>query len=196
MSRTPRSPSIPAAPALAPTAPSAPLEASPWDSVNADGDGLTVDNFLTTRMSQTINALRRIVTLPYAQAHGLTVSEWRLLSLVAHAQSIPFGELVVQSTSDKALVSRTVRLLEERRLVRIEAEGPTPRKKLTIHITPEGDALHAQVIPIARQRQAEMIRVMTLEERRALFSGLQKLLDACLRIQPDAAQDSGSGQDA
>ena len=58
--------------------------------------------------------LRRDLTSAYAGAAGLSVSEWRVLSLVAHAGTLPFGLLVQQSTSDKALVSRTVRLLEER----------------------------------------------------------------------------------
>ena len=84
--------------------------------------------------------MRRSITLPYAQEFGLTVPEWRLLSLLAHAKSLPFAELVVQSTSDKALVSRTLRLLEKRGFVELRAEGNTPRKALTCSITPAGDA--------------------------------------------------------
>lgn len=153
---------------------------SPWDAIDATGEGLTVDNFLTTRMSQAINLLRRTVTLPYAREAGLTVSEWRILSLVAHAHQVPFAELVSQSSSDKALVSRTVRLLEARGLVRTESYGNTPRKRITVYITPQGDTLHTRVIPIARQRQAAMIRVMTGDERRGMYHGLGKLIDRCM----------------
>ena len=153
---------------------------SPWDALDATGEDLLVHDFLTTRMSQAINLLRRTVTLPYAKAAGLTVSEWRILSLVAHAQTIPFAALVIQSSSDKALVSRTVRLLEGRGLVRTETDGNTPRKRITVFVTPEGDALHARVIPIARQRQAAMIRVMTPDERRSMYHGLGKLIDQCV----------------
>src|SRR4051812_21555342 len=80
--------------------------ADPWTDLNEAGDGLTVDNFLTTVMSQVVSAMRRSATLPYAQQFGLTVPEWRILSLLAHAKSLPFAELVIQSTSDKAPVSR------------------------------------------------------------------------------------------
>ncbi len=163
---------------------------SPWDTLDASGEGLTVDNFLTTRMSQAINLLRRTVTLPYAREAGLTVSEWRILSLVSHAQKIPFAELVVQSSSDKALVSRTVRLLESRGFVRTETDGNTPRKRITVFITPEGEALHTRVIPVARQRQAAMIRVMTPEERRGMYHGLGKLIDQCVA---EGVQENGAG---
>ncbi len=81
--------------------------------------------------------------------------------------------LVVQSTSDKALVSRTLRLLEKRGLVELRAEGNTPRKRLTCLITPAGNVLHEQVIPLARRSQAEAIHVMTPEERVVVFRALK-----------------------
>ncbi|MEJ7686469.1 MAG: MarR family transcriptional regulator [Variovorax sp.] len=157
----------------------------PWSQLGEGGDGLTVDNFITTVMSQTVNALRRVTTLPYAKRFGLTVPEWRILALLAYARSIPFAELVVQSTSDKALVSRTLRLLEQRGLALLESEGPTPRKRLTCTITSAGEALHAQVIPVARKEQAAMIRLMTPEERRVMYGALKRIHRQCL-----AATDS------
>lgn len=164
-------------------------DAGPWTHLDASGEGLTVNNFLTTWMSLASNALRRTVTLPYAEKFGLTVSEWRLLSLIAHAKRLPFAELVVQSTSDKALVSRTLRLLEARGLVEVQAEGNTPRKKLFCQITAAGDALHDQVIPIARARQAQMILCLSPEERTVMRRALEKLYAECV------AQDGG-GSDA
>ncbi len=165
------------------------VQASPWTHLDEEGNGLTVDHFLTTMISQVITGLRRTVTLPYAEAFGVTVPEWRMLSLLAHAQSLPFAELVVQSTSDKAQVSRTVRRLEAQGLLTIRAEGTTPRKKLTCVITPAGQAFHDKVIPIARQRQAAMIRLLTPEEREVTYRALQKLHQYCLTI-PDNGKPS------
>jgi DNA-binding MarR family transcriptional regulator len=156
-------------------------EPDPWSSLSEDGDGLTVDNFLTTFMSQVVNALKRSITQPYAQQFGLTVPEWRLLSLLSHSKRLPFAELVLQSTSDKALVSRTMRLLEKRGLVEIHAEGNTPRKRLICLITAEGDALHRKVIPLARRSQAEVIRVMSPDERRVVFHALKRVQQSCLQ---------------
>lgn len=162
---------------------------SPWTNLDEEGNGLTVDHFLTTMVSQVINGLRRTVTQPYAEAFGVTVPEWRLLSLLAHAKSLPFAELVIQSTSDKALVSRTVRRLEAQGLVSIYAEGSTPRKKLTCVITPAGRAFHDKVIPVARQRQAAMIRLLTPQEREITYRALEKLRAHCMTI-PDSGKVS------
>ena len=185
----PKMPSMTSKKSSAETQKTLPVEPDPWSGLSAAGDGLTVDNFLTTMMSQVVNALRRSITLPYAQEFGLTVPEWRVLSLLAHAKSLPFAELVVQSTSDKALVSRTLRLLEKRGLVDLQSEGATPRKKLTCSITVAGDALHSKVIPLARRSQAEAIRVMTPDERRVVYHALKRVQQSCLQQVPLTAND-------
>ena len=151
------------------------LTSSPWDELDAAGTGLTVNNFLTTRLSKLTNSLRRTVTTAYAKNHDLSVSEWRLLSLIAHAKTLPFSELVTQSTSDKALVSRTMRLLEGRGLVTITPEDEQSGKRLLCQVTARGEALHTQIIPIARARQAQTLLKLAPEQRRELFRALETL---------------------
>ena len=156
------------------------VAADPWSNLDEAGTGLEVNDFLTTMLSQLVTALRNNVTEPYASRFDLTVPEWRILALLAHGEVLSFAELVRQSTSDKALVSRTLRLLEDRGLVILESEGGTPRKRLTCKISPEGAALHAQVIPLARRGQASVIRMLTPEERQGLYLGLRKLHGICI----------------
>jgi len=167
-------------PATGPLRAPAPATPCPWDTLDEAGTGLIVEHFLTTTMSRVGNALRRTITVPYADAFQITVTVWRRLSGRGHAHTLPFGQRVRASATDKALVSRTLRLLESRGLVAIAAEGHTPRKKLLCTITPEGQALHDQIIPIARQRQAAVLRVLSPEERRVLFTALGKLHQHCV----------------
>lgn len=160
--------------------------ASPWVNLDESGTGLTVNNFLTTKLSQVTNALRRNLTKAYTEQFDLTVSEWRLLSLLAHAQQLSFAELVIQSTSDKALVSRTMRQLEARGMVEMRPEGEMSRKRLTCLITPKGGALHAKVIPLARRSQAAVLRLLPPEQRAVLYSSLNILYQYCLQEGDDA----------
>ena len=166
---------------------------TPWTDLNEEGDGLTVDAFITTLMSQVGNALRRTITVPYAEQFGLTVSEWRLLSLIAHAGRLAFSDLVIQSTSDKALVSRGLKRLEARGLVRLQGEGNTPRKKIYCQITEEGEALHREAIPMARARQAAAIRALPAEERDALYRALMHLREYCLQAPVSSDSDDIRG---
>ncbi len=164
--------------------------ATPWTELDEAGTDLTVDAFITTLMSQVGNALRRTVTLPYAEQFGLSVSEWRVLSLLGHAGRLAFSDLVTQSTSDKALVSRTLKLLEARGLVQLQSEGSTPRKKVFCAVTPAGQALHAEAILVARRRQAAALRVLTPCERDTMYRALLKLRRYCQAMEEEAGSDA------
>lgn len=150
----------------------------PWSELDADGSTLVVHDFLTKRISTLISTMRREVTLPYARSANLSIVEWRLLSLVAHSGTLPFGELVIQSTSDKAQVSRTVRLLEQRGLVELRPESEASRKKLICVVTEAGMHLYDQVIGTARRAQAQALLILSREERETLFHALEKLQTA------------------
>jgi len=150
----------------------------PWTNLDPSGEGLVVHDFITTRLSALMTALRRQVTMPYASDFGLSITEWRVLSLVAHAGTLPFSDLVVQSTSDKALVSRTTRKLEERNLIEINPESKASKKRIACSITPDGQAIYDKAIVIARKRQAEILCTLTRDEREALFSTIEKLQHA------------------
>lgn len=162
----------------------------PWADLDEAGTGLSVDDFLTTVTSRAANALRRSITVPYADRHGLSVSEWRLLSVLTEAREMSFADLVVASVSDKAMVSRTLRLLQERGWVEVEHQGSNPRwKQIVCRITPAGRALHRKVMPQARRAQAAMIRRMSAQERVVVYRALKML-----RAIGEALEANGDGR--
>ncbi len=179
-----------------PTPPALPPEteaddaANPWTDLAPDGAGLAVHDFLTTMFSHTSNGLRRAITLPYADRFELTVSEWRILSVLAHAGSLPFAELVELAAADKAQVSRALRLLGDRGLVETQTPGPRGRKGLICRMTEAGQALYGEIMPLARRSQAEMILTLSREERRVLYTVLGKLRRQCGAAADDAAIDA------
>jgi len=163
----------------------------PWSDLSADGANLSVHDFVTKRISQVMSALRRNVTLPYARSFGLSISEWRILSLVAHAGVIAFSELVVQSTSDKAMVSRVVRALEKRGLVTTRPETESSRKRIACEVTEAGAALYARAIVVAKRQQAEVLLMLSVEERGQLHRILEKLQTHLDHAAPDIPLSAG-----
>ena len=149
---------------------------SPWDDLDPQGSDLMVSDFLTTLVITTGNALRRTVTVQYTDQFGLTMPEWRVLSVLAEARELPFAELVVRSATDKGQLSRTLRAMQERGLLDLRNEAA---KKVTCLVTEAGLALYGQVMPVARQRQAQYIRQLAPAERRALYGAMRKLRDLC-----------------
>lgn len=171
-----------------PIAPEPGIADCPWADIGADGANLTVDNFPTTLIVTLANSLRRTVTVPYAEQFDLTVSEWRLLSLLMHYVAAPFGELVALSGSDKALVSRALRMLQQRGFV--ELRQLRGQDKPHYRVTRRGRALHDKVIPVARAHQARVLAALTQDERVVLFNTLKKL-HAAFGTPAPVATDSG-----
>lgn len=157
------------------------LTSTPWTDIGADGKNLSVESFITTQVSRVGNALRRTITLPYAEKFGLTVAEWRMLSVLAEAKRLPFSQLVTQSATDKSLVSRALRRLESQQLVQLKAQPGAPRKGMICQISPSGLRLYQEVMPLARNRQAAILQILTSHEREVMYQALQKLHRHCLQ---------------
>ena len=153
---------------------------NPWLHVDELGSDLNVNDFLTTQILRVGNALKRKITIPYVIENDLTVSEWRILSVIANEEPIAFSNLVILSTTDKSLVSRTLKLLESKGLIQLDYIGSTPRKKILCSLTSQGQQLHAKIIPKAQQAQATMIRELNEQERVILYTALNKLHQKCV----------------
>lgn len=152
---------------------------NPWLDVDELGSNLNVNDFLTTQILRVGNALKRKITVPYALENDLTVAEWRILSVIANEEPLAFSNLVILSTTDKSLVSRTLKLLEVKKLVQLEYIGNTPRKKILCKLSTEGRQLHEKIIPKAKKAQAKMILELNSQERQILYTVLNKLHQKC-----------------
>lgn len=165
---------------MTPSITHASTELCPWAELDENGTGLSVDDFLTTVVARSANALRRSITSQYAFEFGLSISEWRLLSVLGQAREMTFPDLVVAAVADKAQVSRTLRLMLERGLVLMHKEGSNPRWQVILcSLTAEGQALFEKAMPLARQAQARMIRQLSVTDRVAAYRALHVLRQLC-----------------
>lgn len=150
----------------------------PWETIAEDGSNLAVEDFLTVPIVRLAAYMRRFPAA-YAEPFGLTLPEWRLLSTLDFHQTIPFGRLVSISSTDKALVSRTVQALEKRGLLKRLADPGGHRKKVECAITPAGHQLVETIMPIARRRQAMLLNQLGRQDRVRLHGLLKKLERIC-----------------
>jgi len=158
---------------------------NPWQSLSRNGTGLNVDEFLTFRLTRLSNALRTNLTKRYLEEFGLSLPEWRLLALVTRFSPLRFSELTSRSSMDKGQVSRTLRQLDKRGLIKMKVvknKGSRSTEALAapvvVAVTPAGKNLHKDVLPVARKRQAEFLMTLTESERAALYATLDKLFVA------------------
>lgn len=159
-----------------------PTPKTPWSSVDQDPAALAVQEFPVTLVVQLGNALRRLVTTRYAEDFGLSEAEWRMFTLIANFTPIGMAELVTLSASDKALVSRSVKALKDKALIRVKPDPGGNLKKLVCEITAAGLRLHKKAFPVAQKRQAEILAPLTRAERDCLYVCLLKLNAHCEQL--------------
>lgn len=156
------------------------LSRCPWEHIEADGSNLSVEDFLSVPIVRIAAHLKRFPGI-YASSAGLTLPQWRLLSTVAHHGSIPMKQLAEVSASDKALVSRTVKELANKKLVST-ASMKTGDRSLVCRITAKGAKVVDEVLPQARERHARLLLSLDVEDRVRLYGILQKLQTVCADI--------------
>ena len=143
---------------------------------NADGK-LRLAEFLPYRLSVLSNTISTAIAARYQSAFGLTIWQWRVMAVLGETPGLTASQITARTAMDKVAVSRAVSSLEEvGRLVRKrdESDGRAAR----LHLTPEGEAIYAQIVPIAQSSEQDLLARLGPRERKQLTELLDKLAAA------------------
>lgn len=113
----------------------------------------------TVCMGMHVRRASRILTQVYDVALrpvGLVLNQFTLLVSIYLAGPVSITQLAQELFTDQTTLTRNIKLLEKRRLVAI-APGTDRRIKL-VSLTPQGQAILAQAIPLWKQAQAEIMQ--------------------------------------
>lgn len=112
----------------------------------------------------TCSALRRIsraVTQHYEQAFrgtGLRATQFTLLATLIQTGAIPLGRLADMTGLDRTTLTRNLRPLEKRGLIRSESEEDGRVRRVAI--TPDGERLALELLPAWQRAQASVAAVL------------------------------------
>jgi DNA-binding MarR family transcriptional regulator len=139
---------------------------------------LKLDSFLPYRLSVASNAVSDRIARTYMARFGLRIPEWRVLAVTAEAGEATQADLVRLTAMDKMTVSRATTALVTRSLL---ARGRArDRRTHGLRLTAEGEALYAEVAPLALAMEAEVLAGFDAAERAQLMALLARL-EACAR---------------
>jgi DNA-binding MarR family transcriptional regulator len=139
---------------------------------------MRLSEFLPYRLSVTSNAVSDRIAGVYQARFGLKVPEWRVLAVVAEQRTATQAALVAATQMDKMTVSRAVTALVSRGLLaRSSAED---RRTLELRLTPTGEALHAEIAPLALSIEQALLAGFSAAERSQLL-GLLARLEGCAK---------------
>lgn len=161
-----------------------PPAANPWADVERSGKSLHIGQFLTFQLIRLANAAKANVTRKYLAHFGLSVPEWRLLAMTVRFQPVRFSELVANSSIDKGQASRTLQVLTRRGLIATRTLTGGARRRagdgapVILTVTAKGRKLYATLLPVAQRNQAQLLHLLTREERKTLYLVVTKLYAA------------------
>jgi DNA-binding MarR family transcriptional regulator len=142
---------------------------------------LRLQHYLPYRLSVAANAVSRVIQLAYEERFGLTIPQWRLVAVLADEGPLTQQELCGRTIMDKVTVTRAAQGLLRRRLVKRlpnSADGRSHR----LMLTKSGEALHAEVAPLALDYESKLLAGLKPEEIAKLEQHLRLLERAAAEL--------------
>jgi DNA-binding MarR family transcriptional regulator len=148
-----------------------------------------VTQLLSYRILTLSNTLGLWAAREYPERFGITLPEWRVLSVIAVRGTLTAKEIVESLSTDKAWVSRILSGLEDRKLVQIRP-GTLDRRSKRVELTRSGQALCVSLSDASAERQARLtaqLQASDLEQFAAVLQELQSRAERMLEEQGQAS---------
>ena len=152
-----------------------------------DAPAFALEEFLPHRLSVVSARAHRLFARAYAEQVGLTMAEWQVLAVLARSGDLSATAVARQAAMDKVKVSRAVRSLLERRLLR-RAEDRRDRRVRRLAITALGRRTQAAMMPLVHALESEMLGPLSAEDRDRLGAVLSRLDRHLAAIGADTAE--------
>ena len=139
-----------------------------------EGASLRLPSYVPYRLSVTSNKASSLIAKAYQARFGLTIWEWRVVAILGEGVPMTAQAIADSAAMDKVSVSRAVRSLVERALVRRESHGSDGRARL-LHLTAAGEAVYRDITPVALAEEAALVEELTPDEIELLAGLLDRL---------------------
>jgi len=135
---------------------------------------LDLAGFLPYQLSVLANQISGQLARVYAERFSLSIPEWRVMAVLGQFPGISALEVGARTEMDRVTVSRAVaRLLTKRYVVRDFAS--LDRRRSELELSPRGQAVYAEVVPLARAYERSLVAALTPAQRRALDRAMAAL---------------------
>ncbi|MCO5117136.1 MAG: MarR family transcriptional regulator [Ottowia sp.] len=146
----------------------------------------TLDDMLLYVMWQLQACAGSVVVRLCEGEFGITRREWRVLAQLAAHEGVQSSELARHASLDRARTSRALTGLVAKGLVeRTPREGD--RREVLVHLTAQGRALHAALLPRVAQINRELLSALDEGEVRQLVRFLERLQRQAEAMRADRA---------
>jgi len=139
-----------------------------------EADGLILERFLPYRLSTLTLRISNAIARSYERRFNLSVPEWRVMAVLGRFGPLSANGVGEKTQMDKVRVSRAVaRLVKAGRVSR--RIDRADRRRAVLALTPQGQAIHREIVPHARGVEARLLAGLTPAERAAIDHLFAKL---------------------
>jgi DNA-binding MarR family transcriptional regulator len=124
---------------------------------------LDLNSHIATKVAVLANRLSRSASRCYRAKYGIGVVEWRLTMFIGCVQETCANRICRETDLDKGAVSRSLNVLARMGIVSVSEDGTDSRRN-RVSLTAKGRALHDQMVPVALERQRELVAGLTDDE--------------------------------
>ncbi len=160
-------------------------------AVGGNGTEFHLEDFLPYRLSVAAGRVSRLFGRRYAEAFGLSIPEWRVLTVVGRFVSISPSAVGEATAMDKVKVSRAAASLVTRGLVK-QAHDPSDGRGRLLSLTRKGHGIHANAVPLALKTEELLSAGLNKQEWQMLHKTLSKLTGHVAEIDAQASPDGAA----
>ena len=141
---------------------------------------LQLESFLPYRLSLLSNAISGAIAAVYGDKFAISMPEWRIMMILAEYPDISADEACRRTKIEKSVVSRAVARLLSRHLINRDVDEKDRRRSI-LRLSETGLSVYDEVMPIARNYEAELLADLTAEELEAFNDMIDKLMEKATR---------------
>jgi DNA-binding MarR family transcriptional regulator len=127
------------------------------------GPAIDLNDHIATRVAIFANRVSRAASRFYRERYGIGVVEWRVLMFVGRANQTSANRICSETDLDKGAVSRSLNVLARMGAVSVKADGADSRRH-NVALTAKGRALHDRIVPVALERQRDLLHDLSPDE--------------------------------
>ncbi len=113
-------------------------------------------NFVTYRLSRLQSRLNAQAIRVLRKHSDLSLTEWRVIALVADQKKHTLSDMVRDTELDKGQLSRAIASLVAKKYIASQVNRNDQRQNL-LQLTSSGEDVHGKLLPIMRRRQQSLI---------------------------------------
>ena len=136
---------------------------------------MRLETFFPYRLAVVAEAFSRQLVAVYGREHGFSREEWRLLFLLEEAGTLDSLQLSQRTSLDKVQVSRAATRLEEKGLIRRNADREN-RRNVLVELTPEGLEMARESFLAQTDMEKRLLTMLSPEEKEQLRTLLKRIL--------------------